>query len=270
MTASCRLRVLILSQFWLRMPGRYELAAVLGDDALQPLPGGRLEERHAVLLDVLAQADDTVLTDERREQLLAAPQRLVAQVVAVEVEQVEHVVQQVPLAGLLIALQELEARLALVIHGHDLAVEHRVVAEIRERLGHGGKLLVVREQPSRVGSHLAAFDLRDGTIAVPLDLEEPAGPIEGLVHGRSEHGLDVVRHRAMTWDRATGRREVLAAPWCSAPGDALTAVAPPALVRLECHTGPSALPAISAMLRIDRTECSCLSTSVFAAPDRDA
>jgi hypothetical protein len=43
---------------------------------------------------------------------------------------------------------------------------------------------------------LNGFRFGDRPVAVPLDLEQPAAAVEGLVDERGEHGTDVGRHRS--------------------------------------------------------------------------
>ena len=68
--------------------------AVLGHDPLEAAHPGRLEERDPVALDVLAQPDPRIGAEDRREQPAALLERLVEQRAAVEVEQVEDLVDE--------------------------------------------------------------------------------------------------------------------------------------------------------------------------------
>ena len=76
------------------LAGDVRRAAVLGHDPLEAADAGRLEERQPVALDVLAQPDARVRPQDRREQAPSFLERLVEQRAAVEVEQVEDLVDE--------------------------------------------------------------------------------------------------------------------------------------------------------------------------------
>src|SRR5262249_40399466 len=65
---------------------------VLGDDAFQMLLGRRVVKGDAVLLDVLAQPNHRIRANQRLQQLLAARQGELAQVLAVEIQKIEYVI----------------------------------------------------------------------------------------------------------------------------------------------------------------------------------
>ena len=51
---------------------------------------------------------------------------------AVQVQQVEDLIDQCPLPGLLVSLEKLELRFAGVVQDYDLAVQDRLVAQLPE------------------------------------------------------------------------------------------------------------------------------------------
>src|SRR4051812_16260341 len=97
-------------------------------------------------------------------------------------EQVEDTVDELTPARLLKLLQQLELRPAVVVHRNDLAINDRVVPEPTKGLHYGTKSSREVVAFSRVEADLPFFDFGDGPIAIPFDLELPAGPVERLLH----------------------------------------------------------------------------------------
>ena len=76
------------------LAGDVRRAAVLGHDPLEAADAGRLEERQPAAFDVFAEPDARIRPQDRREQPAALLERLVEQRAAVEVEQVEDLVDE--------------------------------------------------------------------------------------------------------------------------------------------------------------------------------
>ena len=198
-----------------------DVAAVgaLGDDALQPLLGGRLVERLAATFHVLAGADHAARRQQQREAGLALRQGDVAQVVPVEREGVEEDrAHRHRRAGALdvgrpgevhAVLQALERRPPPLVERHDLAVEDE--APERQRAQRGDDLRIAP------GEHLPGPTVELDALAVAggqhahavvLDLEEPVRPRERPLGQRGQHdGLASGVHRAR---RRPGAREARA------------------------------------------------------------
>ena len=111
--------------------GHVRRAAVLGHDPLEaPLARG-LEERDPVGLDVLAQADARVRAKDAGEESAALLERLVEERSAVEMKEVEDLVdERCRLVGrsppLDPCLEEGEVGLAVLVESDDLAVDDRL------------------------------------------------------------------------------------------------------------------------------------------------
>ncbi len=159
-----------------RAPARLVARALeLGDDALELLRFGGGPEGLALTLDVGREADARMRPEHALEQALAVLERDVEQQPAIEVEQVERLVDEV--RGALVAgplLEQAEVGATGVVEGDDLAVDDRLLGvdpgrrsqEPREvRLG---VLEVAGPRPD-----LAVVDDRLDAVAVPLDLEQP-------------------------------------------------------------------------------------------------
>src|SRR6516164_8807902 len=71
--------------------------AILGDHPFEPLFGDRLEEGDASLLDMVAQTKVAKVRQDAGQEFLAPEQGQAAEIVPVQVQQVEHYVNQHPL-----------------------------------------------------------------------------------------------------------------------------------------------------------------------------
>ena len=147
----------------------------LGEDALQALFLRRLVERLAVL-EGLREPDGAIAPVEQGLELLAAlDQRELDERPALQLEQVEHLVDD-RRPGLSL-LHRREARAALVVECANLSVEDAVggLHRLRHLLGDGGEPLhLVVASPAVEPLGLAPAHVRDRAVSVPLDLEEPA------------------------------------------------------------------------------------------------
>src|SRR5579862_3968383 len=117
--------------------------------------------------------------------MLALLQRQLAELLAVELDQVERVVDERPLP----LLQLGEARAASIVEPAHLAVDDGVRAlhglrhVFRERGKPRGEVVAVPgNEPA-----LAGVDVGERAIAVELHLEHPAGPARQLANGGCEH-----------------------------------------------------------------------------------
>ena len=107
--------------------GAVRRIAKLGDNAFQAQPAGVSQHQGAILLKMAAVADDAAVTaDDLFQQFLALDQRNVAQIVAVEMKQVEDVEAKAITAALAeIGLQRGKIRCAGDRLDHELAVDQR-------------------------------------------------------------------------------------------------------------------------------------------------
>ena len=132
------------------------------------------------------------------EQALAVLERDVEERSTIEIEQVEDLVHET--GRLLVAelrLEEAEVGPAVVVDGHDLAIDDGLLgldpasrrAEEPREIGRR-VVEVARQDPA-----LAVVDDRFDAEAVPLDLEQPVLVVESLVRERGEHRLDLLGER---------------------------------------------------------------------------
>ena len=93
-TSSCSGRILTFCHAIDRAPGTYGERRSLAMIPSRPRVSGRLEERDPVGLDVLAQADARIRAEDAGEESPPLLERLVEERSAVEVEQVEDLVDE--------------------------------------------------------------------------------------------------------------------------------------------------------------------------------
>ena len=147
----------------------------LGDDPLEPLLLRRAVQRGTVL-ERLREPDGPIAPVEQRRQPPAPlAQRQIDERLALELEQVEGLVDD--RRARLSLLHRGEARPAALVEGADLSVEHAVRCLHRSR----DFFRDVREAPDLVVAPaaveplgLTAAHVCDRAVAVPLDLEQPA------------------------------------------------------------------------------------------------
>ncbi len=125
-----------------------------------------------------------VLVQKRFEPPFALQQGQVAQIFAIELQEVENVILQVLAATMAqLVLQGLEAGRALVVERHDLAVEDRRLHPKRAQIFRQGLELGCPVKPGpRQHPRPSTFDQGHCAIPVELDLVHPVGA------GR--HGVD--------------------------------------------------------------------------------
>src|SRR4029079_10780795 len=108
------------------------------------------------------------------QDYLALAQRLLPKVVAVEFEDVEHVVGKRGSSVFERILQALKAGAAVLVENDDLAVEQRAAdLQFGELCGDSGKLVGPILAGARIDAAAAAADGGDGAIAIVLDLVQP-------------------------------------------------------------------------------------------------
>ena len=172
-----------------RLVGR---ARLLRHDALEALLLDRADERGPVL-ERVRHADDLVLRIEHGpEPLLPLGVREPDQRFAVELEHVEDVVEEVRAA----LLHGREARAAVLVDRAHLAVEHGVrrADRARKRARHGGEALGQVVVAAAHELHLAAAQVGERAVAVPLHLEEPPLLLRDVLGERCEHRLVLLGH----------------------------------------------------------------------------
>src|SRR4029079_19616752 len=120
------------------------------------------------------------LRQDLLERSLALEQRLAAQILIVEIKQIEHTIEKprkLPLGG----LQQLKARSPVFVERHELAVEHGLVLDLSEC--RADRRIFARYIVEVAGIKRCLSGLRhgDGAEAVPFRLEHPIRIVERLV-----------------------------------------------------------------------------------------
>src|SRR5579862_2388672 len=149
-------------------------------DAFEIQAAGVLEDHRAVFRKMFGVADAAVFAGGLEQPLqlsLARRQRLAGQVTAVEMQKVEHVIDQAIAAAVLqIGLQEREARNAFVVFDDQFAVEQRGFGrQCGDRRRDRFEAVRPIQAFARQQAHLAAIEPRLDTIAVVFDLVQPFG-----------------------------------------------------------------------------------------------
>ena len=195
----------------------------LRNDPFDPLLACGFEERDARAWETLAAADRAHRGQRFVEPPQALAKRLSREVLSVRVEDVEDLIDHrrrlAKLAhGALVAyvhprLQPLEARHALGVERHDLAIEDCVVraGERLGRLRRLGILLGAVEEVPRLQADLSPIDERDGADAVPLRLVGEVWRVEWLVRRGREHRHDLRKERIVLRRRPVLNHEPVAA-----------------------------------------------------------
>ena len=216
------------------LAGLVEAVLVLGDDAVQTeLPRGGVHRDALAFLEV-ADVDGGVGPQCVVEAGLALVERVVQERLAVQVEDVEHlVVDGRPAPGFGPGEPALDDGVtlgdALVAERDQFAVEHdaRVPGGVAERVGdfreRGGD---VGPAP-RVHAHVALADDGDGADALPLDLVETVGRVGRLGGGGGNHGLDQTEGECSAFGAGLrGRRHGVRRPSAPCPGSPLLRLLP--------------------------------------------
>ena len=178
---------------------------MLGDDALQAVLSRRLQQFLARAGEGVGDADRR----PRRQHLLQefAPlfESDAAQVVAIQVEQVEgeidhrggaHQVSDGVGVGVGDArLDEVELRDALGIEHRDLAIEHGLrCGDVVRHHGQFGILPLAAQPAARLQADLFVVQEGHGAHAIPLHLEQPILAARHALGEHRLHGLDRRRH----------------------------------------------------------------------------
>src|SRR5207237_10883440 len=124
-----------------------EITAVgqLRHDAFEPPLSDRLEESTAMFANVLAELYVGQVSQNGGKKFLTAHERQIAQVVAIQIEQVEDVIDTGAFTGILVVLQKLKLRLAAFVQHDDFAVEHRFMSQVLQGSDDGRKSFRERE-----------------------------------------------------------------------------------------------------------------------------
>ena len=168
---------------------------LLGEHPFQAVLGNRLEEGPPLALDVLAELNVRQRPQHIGQDFFTAAERQVLQVVAIQVEQIEDLIDERTFVGLLIILHQLELGLAGFIEHDDFTIEHRLMAELRQRSDDRRVTVLEGKLFAGIETHSALVYLGDGAIAVPLNFKEPIGVVEWLDNRRGEHRSDIPGHR---------------------------------------------------------------------------
>src|SRR5437773_9099868 len=142
------------------------------------------------------------------QDLLALFERDAPQIVAVNVDEIEDVVQHRNVAAGIYAtsmltdagalLHQAERCTALFVEGDNFAIKNcgdglNKFGELMQlRILSGQIVLIARNQ-----ADAAVFDEGDGAIAIPLNIEQVFRIVEGLFDGDGQHGMDGDWHRAL-------------------------------------------------------------------------
>src|SRR5262249_53882313 len=129
------------------------------------------------IIEMLAVLDRSALPDQSCQFRLAFDERQVGEIAPIEVEEIEHVIDEaVALSRLERGLQRRKAGDPALVLDHDLAVEQRRVGGKRgDGMGDVGKFFVPMEALAGEQTGLAIVEPRLNAIAVELDLVDPAG-----------------------------------------------------------------------------------------------
>src|SRR5581483_302107 len=160
---------------------------LLRDHTLEPLGDDRLVERLAVVERVRVQDRAVAPVEEVREPRAPVDERQVDERLALDLEQVEDVVDD-RRTGLAL-LHQREARPPLLVESADLAVEHAVrrLQRLRQLARDVREALRVVLILSRLQTRIARGETRDDPVAVELHLELPLRPLRELRGQRREH-----------------------------------------------------------------------------------
>src|SRR5215469_5380943 len=183
-------------------PGPVGQILALGDDAFEAEAAGMLQHGRPVRLHMVTEGDRQIArqtSEDLPQQVLAVDQSGLAQIEAFAIKNVEDEVAKAVLpAAAEIGLQIVEARDAVRVFDHDLAVEQRRgKADLLDRRGDARKALGPIERLAGQELHLATVDARLHAIAIVLDLMDPFGPARRLLAGRSEAWLLELRQQLL-------------------------------------------------------------------------
>ncbi len=145
------------------------------------------------MIGVADHAGFSAIVQQLRQRRFAFDERRSREITSVEIQQVEHVINEAIAAFLQISLQQREAADAVVVFHHDFAVQKRGFRRQRsDRLSDRLEtmrpvLLLARQQ-----SHLAVIKPRLHPVAVKLDLMQPIRSAGHLVIERGQTERDEI------------------------------------------------------------------------------
>jgi hypothetical protein len=124
---------------------------------------------------------------------LTLDERAAAQILVPAIEEVEGAVEEAHLLAFCV-LQELEARAAIRVEGHEFPVDHGKAANFTQ--GAANRWIFARQvdQVPRIKRDRAVLDFGHQAEAVPFRLEDPVGVVEGLVGQGGKHGAEIGLH----------------------------------------------------------------------------
>src|SRR5208337_3705824 len=193
----------------------------LRHDAFEAEPAGVPEHDLAVLVEMAAVAQRSgAVAEDRLQKPLALDKRRLAQIEAVQVEEIEGVEDEAVRALLAEGpLEGGEVRRAGVVLDHDLAVDQRLAhGKPLERLDH--RLAELRrpvEPAAREQREASLVDARLDPIAVELDFVQPAFAGGRRLDRRRQHRLDEAGQRRPL--RPLDRRQIRQFGGVAAPLD---------------------------------------------------
>ena len=127
------------------------------------------------------------------QQFFPLDQRMIAQILVVEIDEVERAVAQPHLLALGI-LQKLEARAAACVKRDKLAVDDREAVKPAQGGADRGIFSRQVDQVPRIKGNRAVLDFGHQAEAVPFRLEDPVRIVERLVGQGGEHGTQIWLH----------------------------------------------------------------------------
>src|SRR6202790_325845 len=179
--------------------------ALFGEDAFQSALLRRVEKIKPFLGIVIGKLHNPACNNPLLQQLLALLERDAAQIEAIEVEQIERIVNDrhtfapwhtaFPGSKSGPLLHQTERWAALFIERGDLSVKNGALGFHQSR--QAAELRKLRSQVilgARHQTHASVFDEGDGAVAVPFNFEKPVRIIESLVGRSREHGVDDSGH----------------------------------------------------------------------------
>src|SRR5262249_2484873 len=155
--------------------GQILACAILGDHAFESGFLYGIEEREALLFNVVAECQTGDGGKDLPKDLLAPDQGQATKGVPVQVADVKHFIDQMPgRAAAPVVLQRFKAWMAFVVEDHDFAIQNCLVAELRQSRGHGRVAPGEWQAVPGVKPDMTVIQLRHDAVTVPFDLEYPA------------------------------------------------------------------------------------------------
>ena len=165
------LTILDLDPAWIVVGDRIAALAMFGNDALEVARTDQLEQALALSLNVVhVHQEGAAIRHDTPQQLLTLDELSLAQVLAVEMQQVESAKPRRTAAE----EQLVELRVALIVQAGDLAVYNRMPG-LQEQLNAGAEVLETGESVAvpRYQSHPGRIAICERAKAVVLNFEQP-------------------------------------------------------------------------------------------------